>query len=958
MKKTSVFKILMGVVFFFLFTIFVDNYVVKAISYKYEGGLVEVKSTNDLVVNSFSYDYLTTFDKEIKDGDVDLSKYKFYSSNSITVEINDYVHWFHINDNDYTTIYKYNANSGNFDMKLGTYQKCTYTFNKEGIYKIKYELEGKTQINYIYITNEMHKFNIDINHENPEVSILNNFKFNIKMEDGLNLSLNKYSYYFGSEDGENAEYVNIPYSVFTKQFIHEVNNSVSLKFAEKFVSQSNDDSKYFFFKVVDPNGNVKMHYKSQDKYLLANKVQAVVNIVDEDGNVVDKSQDKSYYVAGDTINFKIVFNVPVMYQNLLYTVGDGNTYNVSDNINEAKDNLLITYTVEEENDFSGEFKLITKNNVSAIVKYENENTIVELNNSNAKFEVDGTNPELTINTEGVIDGKRYYDVALSVKDKNLGKIYYYVAECKDVQGDTCLDQYIENNENMKEAEFANLDGNMYSSTIKIDENVGRYDKKHLALFVKVVDKAGNATTTVKGGYILDNVIVPEDKQNSIFVYEDILDGDNVVGKKVFVVISEEYSVKTVIYYLSGQNLCSVSSEVEAGKVKYECFSANYDFEYEMPFEIVDNYGNVETYMSEFKYSTITNGSTANVPFKDYVGNVTLYNNKNYEIEYVENNLMRADASVATFDAATFAKLNQIFNISNIPAVTDLNKKLVYIDQEGQEIELVSSIEGDYKLPDLETILQMLEGKFDFKACSTSKCDLSVYLKYEYKTNSIVQERFMKIKYNDNSHKFVLQDFEYDKNIDLGSAYEFPQYEFVNNLNVSIDLNSATATRTIIYIDKDGNSKVVNAIDTNVLGTYKIKDSFSYNSISSFPLEYTINIVDSEAPVIRLNGDETITIKVGEKFEDPSIIVNDNYDEEFEVLTKWDPEFKEDKAGTYKISYWVVDSSGNVSQTVTRTVIVEKANDALVYLIIIGVVALVAFIGFIGYLKEFKRKKNG
>ena len=85
---------------------------------------------------------------------------------------------------------------------------------------------------------------------------------------------------------------------------------------------------------------------------------------------------------------------------------------------------------------------------------------------------------------------------------------------------------------------------------------------------------------------------------------------------------------------------------------------------------------------------------------------------------------------------------------------------------------------------------------------------------------------------------------------------------------------------------------------------------------------------------------------------------DNYDKKFEVLTKWDPKLNESKAGTYKISYWVVDSSGNVSEIITRTVIVEKENNALVYLIIAGIVAFVALVGIVGYFKEFKRKKNG
>ena len=958
MKKTTFFKILLSIVFCFLYALFMDNYAVKAISYKYEGGLVEVKSTNDFVVNSFSYDYLTIFGEEIKDGSVDLSEYKFYSSSKITVEINNYEHWFHIKDDDCTTIYKYNVNNGTFDMKIGTYETHTLTLDKEGIYKIKYELEGVAQVNYIFITNEIHKFNIDIEHENALIPVLKNFKFNIQMEDGMNLSLNKYSYYFGETPGTSSEYVDIPYNVFTKQFIHEVNNSVSLTFDEKFVSVDGNDSKYFFFKVVDPNGKVKVEYKSEDKYLLSNKIQAVVNIVNDNEEVIDTTEENAYYVAGDIIKFKITFNAPVKYQNLLFSVGDGVNYEIVDSLDEEKNSFIISYIVQEEKDFVGEFNLITKNNLLAIVKYENENTEVVLNDLNANFVVDGTKPELTIVTEGIDSGKSYYDVEINVRDKSLDKIYFYVSKCNVIQGGVCLDEYTENSQYMNVAEFVDNGEDLYSAIIRIGENLGKYDNAHLVLFLKVVDKAGNVTTMVKDGYVLDNVIIPEDKQDNIFVYEDVLDDDTVVGKKISVVVLEQYNVTSIKYYLNEEHECSVLEDVEPGKIKYECFSANYDFAYDIPFEIVDSYGNIEIYKSNFKYSTITNNSTINIPFKDFVGSVTLYNDKEYEVEYVENNLMRTDVSVATFDASTFAKLNQILNINNIPLLTDLNIKLIYIDADDEKIELANNIEANYTLPDLETILQLLEGKFDFKTCTTSKCDLSLYLKYEYKTNGVIQDRFIKIKYNDNSHKFILQEFDYTKDIEVGSSYEFPNYKLITNLNVNIDLNSATMTRNIIYVDKDGNSKVVDKIDVNVLGTYKIKDSFTYNSIASFPLEYQISVVDTQAPVVGLNGDETITIKVGEKFEDPSIIVNDNYDKKFEVLTKWDPKLNESKAGTYKISYWVVDSSGNVSEIITRTVIVEKENNALVYLIIAGIVAFVALVGIVGYFKEFKRKKNG
>ena len=143
----------------------------------------------------------------------------------------------------------------------------------------------------------------------------------------------------------------------------------------------------------------------------------------------------------------------------------------------------------------------------------------------------------------------------------------------------------------------------------------------------------------------------------------------------------------------------------------------------------------------------------------------------------------------------------------------------------------------------------------------------------------------------------------------------------------------------------------------LLGKYVIRESFAYNSIQSFDLEYVVNVVDTTAPTIRLNGSETIKINVGDKFDDPSVVVNDNYDKEFTILTKVEPELDTKKEGKYTISYWVVDSSGNMSEVVTRTVVVEKKNSITSYLIAGGIALVVIGVIVLVTRKEFKKAKK-
>lgn len=112
------------------------------------------------------------------------------------------------------------------------------------------------------------------------------------------------------------------------------------------------------------------------------------------------------------------------------------------------------------------------------------------------------------------------------------------------------------------------------------------------------------------------------------------------------------------------------------------------------------------------------------------------------------------------------------------------------------------------------------------------------------------------------------------------------------------------------------------LDLTRLGTYIIKYYIIYQN-QKYEKEQIIKIVDTTAPIITLKG-KSITILINEKYEDPGYTVEDNYDknlsDKVEVINKVD----NTKAGTYKITYKVADSSNNQTE-VTREVIVKKPN---------------------------------
>ena len=79
--------------------------------------------------------------------------------------------------------------------------------------------------------------------------------------------------------------------------------------------------------------------------------------------------------------------------------------------------------------------------------------------------------------------------------------------------------------------------------------------------------------------------------------------------------------------------------------------------------------------------------------------------------------------------------------------------------------------------------------------------------------------------------------------------------------------------------------------------------------------------DTEKPIIKLNGESSITIKINERFTDPGATATDNKDGDLTSKIVTTGSVDTSKAGVYKITYSVEDNAKNIA-TVTRTVIVK------------------------------------
>ena len=140
----------------------------------------------------------------------------------------------------------------------------------------------------------------------------------------------------------------------------------------------------------------------------------------------------------------------------------------------------------------------------------------------------------------------------------------------------------------------------------------------------------------------------------------------------------------------------------------------------------------------------------------------------------------------------------------------------------------------------------------------------------------------------------------------------------------------------------GSISVSGSVDTSNLGTYLLTYSVSDSSGNAADsVERTVQIVDTTAPIISLNGNSSINHTYQTTFIDPGATVTDNYDTNLSSLIVVSGSVNENSLGTYNLLYDVNDSSGNAAVTVTRQVtvlddlppVITLTGDSVVYLAI-------------------------
>lgn len=155
------------------------------------------------------------------------------------------------------------------------------------------------------------------------------------------------------------------------------------------------------------------------------------------------------------------------------------------------------------------------------------------------------------------------------------------------------------------------------------------------------------------------------------------------------------------------------------------------------------------------------------------------------------------------------------------------------------------------------------------------------------------------------------------------------YDETTDENTTTDDTKEETTDESKEVSEKETKKVSNNITYNAYisckNIYKTKDYGKRPTDGTLNKEETQSENDTEKPKIRLFGDETITLKVGEKYKELKAMAMDNVDGDISNKIKITGKVNTNVPGEYTIKYTVKDSSKNKA-TAKRTVIVEDSDE--------------------------------
>ncbi|MBI2410346.1 MAG: DUF5011 domain-containing protein [Candidatus Kerfeldbacteria bacterium] len=132
---------------------------------------------------------------------------------------------------------------------------------------------------------------------------------------------------------------------------------------------------------------------------------------------------------------------------------------------------------------------------------------------------------------------------------------------------------------------------------------------------------------------------------------------------------------------------------------------------------------------------------------------------------------------------------------------------------------------------------------------------------------------------------------------------------------------ATATDDVDG-DLTNTISTTNPVDVNTTGAYTVNYAVVDFANNAHSATRTVNVLDTLAPSMVMNGASSVEIAQGETYVDSGVTATDGCDSTVEVTTT--NAVNTAVAGTYTVTYTATDDSGNSSDTLNRTVVVVAA----------------------------------
>ena len=142
------------------------------------------------------------------------------------------------------------------------------------------------------------------------------------------------------------------------------------------------------------------------------------------------------------------------------------------------------------------------------------------------------------------------------------------------------------------------------------------------------------------------------------------------------------------------------------------------------------------------------------------------------------------------------------------------------------------------------------------------------------------------------------------------------------------------------------STATDSVDGNLTEQIKISGIVEPSKVGTYTLYYSVvdssgneaakairkvTVVDTISPVITLVGNSTLTLEAGSSYTELGATATDSLDGDLSDMIQVAGGVDEKKTGTYQLSYNVNDSSGNVAQPATRTVVIVDTTSPVITL---------------------------